>query len=377
MPAQRGFKIYKGLLPLAFLYGIGVRLRNFCFDKGILKTYSIPFPCICVGNLTVGGTGKTPHTEYLIRLLQKDGRITVFSRGYKRKSKQELVATLDMTAQEIGDEPWQMKHKFPDIEVCVCKQRAIAIQSALRRPARLQPQIGILDDAFQHRQVKAGLNILLTDYNRLIYDDKLLPAGRLREPFSGRTRADIIIVTKCPDTLPVTRQAAIINRLQPTDRQKVFFTHQKYAGLKAVFSDTDRQQIALDQLQDVPSILIVTGIATPHILKKDFACFYPDATMLSYGDHHNFTKADQEEINRHYALIRKPGSIIVTTEKDAARFRLCKHLDKAAKAALYALPIEIDFLDNQRTTFDHIINNYVSTNQRNCRMAEKPVGQST
>lgn len=359
MPRQLGFKIYWGLLPLAFLYWIAIKLRNFCFDKGIFHTYVIPFPCICVGNLTVGGTGKTPHTEYLISLLQKNKRITVFSRGYKRKSKEGLIASLDMTAHDIGDEPWQMKHKFPKTEIYVCKQRATAIQSTLQRPSDCQPQVGILDDAFQHRQVKAGLNILLTDYNRQIYDDKLLPAGRLREPFSGRVRAQIIIVTKCPDQLSVEEQNDIKRKLRLANGQKVFFTHQRYTDLKAVFPSADKRQIALSRLSEIPSILIVTGIATPHILKRDFARFYPNAVMLSYGDHHDFSKEDQEDINRHFAQIRKSGSIIVTTEKDAARFQQCAYLDKAVKAALYALPIEIEFLDEQGTIFDHIINDYV------------------
>lgn len=359
MPQQHGFKIYWGLLPLAFFYWLVIKLRNFCFDKGIFHTYIIPFPCICIGNLAVGGTGKTPHTEYLIRILQKKKRITVFSRGYKRKSKEGLIATLDMTAHDIGDEPWQMKHKFPETEIYVCKQRATAIQLTLQRPPDSQPQVGILDDAFQHRQVKAGLNILLTDYNRQIYDDKLLPAGRLREPFSGRARAQIIIVTKCPDRLSVENRENIKRKLRLTKGQKLFFTRQRYADLKAVFSCADKQQIALSQLKAIPSILIVTGIATPHILKRDFARFYPNAVMLSYGDHHDFTKKDQEDINRHFAQISRDGSIIVTTEKDAARFQQCAYLDKAVKAALYALPIKIDFLDEEGTTFDHIINDYV------------------
>ncbi|HCE47413.1 MAG TPA: tetraacyldisaccharide 4'-kinase [Prevotellaceae bacterium] len=363
MPRQHGFRVYWGLLPLSFLYWIAIKLRNRCFDKGIFHSYVIPFPAICIGNLTVGGTGKTPHTEYLIRLLQKSRRVTVFSRGYKRKSKEGLIASPDMTVYDIGDEPWQMKHKFPETEIYVCKQRAAAIQSALQRPPGQRPQVGILDDAFQHRQVKAGLNILLTDYNRQIYDDKLLPAGRLREPFSGRLRAQIIIVTKCPDQLTDKEQHDIIRKLQPAKGQKVFFTHQRYSGLKAVFPCADKRQIALSQLPAIPSILIITGIATPHLLKRDFARFYPNAVMLSYGDHHNFTKDDQESINRHFAQIRQDGSIIVTTEKDAARFQQCTYLDKAVKAALYALPIEIEFLDKQGTTFDHIINDYVRTDQ--------------
>ena len=209
-------KINYWLLPLSWLYGLVVSIRNLMFDVGMLKSKTFPLPVICVGNVTVGGTGKTPHTEYLIRLLSKDHQVAVLSRGYKRKSEgyvlatkdtpmaeigdepYQMKATKDTPMAEIGDEPYQMKQKYPQIHMAVDKDRCHGINQLMQNTVKPQTDVVILDDAYQHRYVKAGLNILLMDYHRLIHLDKLLPAGRLREPMSGSQRADIVIITKCP-----------------------------------------------------------------------------------------------------------------------------------------------------------------------------------
>ena len=365
MLSRCGFTVHPALRPAAWIYGLGVRWRNWCFDRGLRKTYRIPTASICVGNLTVGGTGKTPHTEYLIRLLHKQWRVTVFSRGYRRKTCNNITAQPGMTADDIGDEPWQMKHKYPDIGMTVCHRRAPAIQAAMQLPPDRRPQTVILDDAFQHRQVSAGLNILLTDYNRLICDDLLLPAGRMREPFSGRKRAHIVIVTKCPDQLSAPEQADIAQRLQLSPQQQLFFTRQRYTDLRPVFDEGTHRSIPLDSLRDLPSVLLVTGIATPQILARDFARYNSRATLMGYADHHNFTPSDQRDINATFARIRQKGSILVTTEKDAARLRLCKQLDAEVHRSLYALPLEVEFLNNEGNKFNQTINDYVRKSQRN------------
>ena len=194
-------KIRESLLPISWLYGIGVSIRNFLFNIGILKSRSFDIPIISVGNITVGGTGKTPHVEYLIRLLKDNFNIAVLSRGYKRKSKEFILADDDTEMSMIGDEPYQMKQKFPNITVAVDKDRCHGIEQICGNNSTKNTDVILLDDAYQHRYVKAGINILLVDYHRMLSSDKLLPAGRLRESEDGKSRADMVIITKCPSDL--------------------------------------------------------------------------------------------------------------------------------------------------------------------------------
>ena len=212
------------LLPFSALYGIGVGLRNILFDIGFLKSRSFSLPVICVGNLTIGGTGKTPHTEYLINLLQEQYQVAVVSRGYKRKKKGFQIASAESTAKDIGDEPYQIKQKFPNIIVAVCAKRVKAIRLLLKKDNPTIPDVILLDDAYQHRYVKAGLNILITDYHRLIFNDHLLPAGHLREGFKGRDRAQIVIVSKCPPHISEQEEKAIEQGLSLYKGQKLFFS---------------------------------------------------------------------------------------------------------------------------------------------------------
>ena len=206
-------KINEWMLPLSWLYGLGVRLRNQLFELGILKSRSFDIPVISVGNITVGGSGKTPHVEYLIRLLKSNSKVAVLSRGYKRKSKGYVLAGKDTRMRDIGDEPYQMKTKFPDIHVAVDKSRCHGIDMLTSGEATKDTDVILLDDAFQHRYVKPGINILLVDYHRLIIYDKLLPAGRLREPQKGKSRADIVIITKCPKDLKPMEYRVIIKAM--------------------------------------------------------------------------------------------------------------------------------------------------------------------
>lgn len=324
-------KIYHWLMPLAWLYGLGVRTRNMLFDKGILRSRSFGLPVICIGNITVGGTGKTPHTEYLIRLLSEHKHVAVLSRGYKRKSHGFVMATPHSTAADIGDEPCQMKHKFPDIDVAVDADRCHGIEMLTSPDRKTKPDVILLDDAYQHRYVKAGLNIMLMDFHRVTYKDQLLPAGRLREPHSGIQRADIIIVTKCPASITEKQIEEITRSLSVSERQKLFFT--RYAYPKHV-----------DGIGKHPVLL--TGIASPRQMAEDLKHIVPDMELMSFPDHHSFTDTEIEEIKK-----KTHGRTILTTEKDFTRIH---GLDNVV-----VVPIEVEFINGGKTHFDKAIFDYV------------------
>lgn len=260
-------QIYRSLLPLAWLYGVGVRLRNSLFNRGVLHSHTFSVPVICIGNLTVGGTGKTPHTEYLIRLLHREWQVAVLSRGYKRKSKGFVLGNPETPIEEIGDEPYQMLHKFPDIYVAVDRDRCYGIRLLTDGHTAPGTRVILLDDAFQHRYVNAGVTILLIDYHRLITRDALLPAGRLREPVSGKVRADILIVTKCPPGLDTDIQNAIRKELAPLPRQELFFTTLAYGKLQPLFVEAPER--SLESVRTDEYILLLTGIASPAPLIKN------------------------------------------------------------------------------------------------------------
>ena len=324
-------KINYWLLPLSWLYGLVVSIRNLMFDVGMLKSKTFPLPVICVGNITVGGTGKTPHTEYLIRLLSKDHQVAVLSRGYKRKSEGYVLATKDTPMAEIGDEPYQMKQKYPQIHMAVDKDRCHGIEQLMQKTVKPQSDVVILDDAYQHRYVKAGLNILLMDYHRLIHLDKLLPAGRLREPMSGSQRADIVIITKCPRDIKLMDRKGIKRSLNLENWQKIFFTTYKYP----------------DQMKGLgKNPLLVTGIASPQQMVYDLQKIVPTFELMSFPDHHNFTEQDINAIRT-----RAAGRTILTTEKDATRLH---GLDN-----MKVIPIEVEFIEGKEK-FDKMIKNYVN-----------------
>ena len=360
-------RINKWLLPIAWLYGIGVRIRNELFEMGILKSQSYGIPVISVGNITVGGTGKTPHTEYLIRLLRKRYKVAVLSRGYKRKSKGFILATPETPMPVIGDEPYQMKRKFPDIHVAVDKDRRRGIAQLCDGQTAPGTEVILLDDAFQHRYVKPGINILLVDYHRLICDDELLPAGRLREPQEGKSRAHIVIVTKCPADIKPMGFRVISKALKLYPYQKLFFSTLKYGSLTPLFGDGEYSP---EEFLPNKHVLLLTGIASPEQMKMDLEHYKADITPLSFGDHHYFSARDAVLINETYARMPSP-KVIVTTEKDATRLSALEGLDEEVKKALYALPIEIKFLQNQQETFNANIIGYVFKNSRNSTLAEK------
>ena len=315
------------LLPFAILYGLGVRLRHFLYDRGWLSSKRYPFPILCVGNLAVGGTGKTPMVEYLVRLLGQE-QVAVLSRGYRRKTKGFFLADDSATAMTLGDEPYQYHRKFPRATVAVCESRQEGIERLLENP---HFKYIILDDAFQHRKVQAGTNLLLTSYDKLYTQDFLLPVGSLRDIRGRARKAQIIIVTKCPE-LTQAEQEKIIQQLKPLPSQKVYFTTIAYSD--RVYSHEDSQ--ALKDFIATPFTL-VTGIANPtplvDFLEKQGASF----EHLAYSDHHHFS-------NRELELLRQKGCIL-TTEKDYVRL-------EGTLSTLYYLPIETQFLNDQRLIFN-------------------------
>ena len=353
-------KINEWLLPLSWLYGIGVRLRNWCFEVGILKSRSFDVPVVSVGNITVGGTGKTPHVEYLIELLQRKFHVAVLSRGYKRKSKGFTIANADTTVHDIGDEPFQMKQKYPDITVAVDKNRCHGIEQLTNNDKKLD--VILLDDAFQHRYVKPGVNILLVDYHRLIIYDKLLPAGRLREPLSGKNRADIVIVTKCPKELRPMEYRVITKAMDLFPYQQLYFTTIEYGTLRPLFKNT-KELKDLSDLKDM-NILLLTGIASPKQMIHDLSPMAAGIHPLSFSDHHQFTQEDIERIHDEFTALPSP-KVIITTEKDATRLLAVKGLSDEVKKNLYVLPIEIKFMQEQENMFNENMIDYVRKNSRN------------
>lgn len=354
------------MLPLSWLYGLGVRLRNHLFELGILKSRSFDIPVISVGNITVGGSGKTPHVEYLIMLLKNNCKVAVLSRGYKRKSKGFVLADAETRMTDIGDEPYQMKTKFPDIYVAVDKNRCHGIDMLTSGETTKDTDVILLDDAFQHRYVKPGINILLVDYHRLIIYDKLLPAGRLREPQSGKARADIVIVTKCPKDLKPMEYRVIIKAMNLYPYQQLFFTSLDYDDLYSVFGNTKRP---LDSIKRTDNILLLTGIASPKQLANDISEYTSNITQLNFPDHHQFTAKDIERINSTFSNMPSP-KIIITTEKDTARLADMDGLSDDVRQSLYKLPIRVKFMLDQEDEFNNKIIGYVQKNSKNSILAK-------
>ena len=353
-------KLNEWLTPLSWLYGMVVALRNQLFEIGILKSRSFDIPVISVGNITVGGSGKTPHVEYLIRLLHKRMKVAVLSRGYKRKSRGFVLASEDTDVRDIGDEPYQMKRKFPDIHVAVDKKRCHGIDMLTSDITTKDTDVVLLDDAFQHRYVKPGINILLIDYHRLIIYDKLLPAGRLREPKEAKSRADIVIITKCPEELRAIDYRVLKNALNLYPYQDLFFTTLQYASPHRVFGD---EEIDIESING-KNVMLLTGIASPMQLHVDLEHRCNSITELSLPDHHNFRNKDVVKINKTFNAMEEP-KIIITTEKDATRLEGLDNLSEEVKDNIYALPIRIKFMLDEEDKFNEKIISYVHKNSRN------------
>lgn len=343
------------LLPLSIMYSIITGSRNFLFHIGVLKSQRFDTPVLCVGNITVGGTGKTPHTEMIIAELQKKFRVACLSRGYKRKTSGFILAGENSTAREIGDEPMQIKKKFPGIIVACDGNRVRGIQKLLALPE--PPQVIILDDAFQHRYVQADKNIVLVDYNRPVHQDMLLPAGRLRENTSALKRADYIIVTKCPKDIQPIERRILSKHLKIKPYQQLFFTAMDYGTIHKLSSK------AKEAIPDKAStILCLTGIARPEPYVEYLKSFTQDITELRYPDHHNFTAKDIQRIEAAFESLKGNDKYIFTTEKDAVRLAAC-NLPKELKRHIYYIPIEPVFIQKENLLLNEL-SEYVRKNQR-------------
>ena len=350
------------LAPLSFLYKMAIGMRNKLFDWKLLPSEEFDRPIISVGNITVGGTGKTPHTEYLIGLLKDKHQIALLSRGYKRKSSGYQLATDTSTPHDIGDEPYQIKVKHPDIHVAVDADRRHGIHKLCTEPTTKNTDVILLDDAFQHRYVTPGINIVLMDYNRPIYEDALLPAGRLRESASSLRRAQVIIVTKCPHDIKPIDFRIVGKHLELRPYQRLYFTTFVYGNLRAFAPTAEGRK--LSTLTAYTHIVLVTGIASAAPLVSKLREYTEHITHLEYGDHHNFTRSELKHIEQTYDAIDAADKIIITTEKDAAR--LCGYtLTDTITHNTYVLPIEVEFLQEQQEKFNHYIIDYVSKNSRN------------
>ena len=366
--------INKKLLPFSWLYGFGVGFRNMLFEMGILKSRSYTVPVISVGNITVGGTGKTPHVEYLIRLLKDKVNVAVLSRGYKRKSHGFVLADAETPMKMIGDEPYQMKQKFPDITVAVDSKRTRGIDHLIGGEAGKDIDVVLLDDAFQHRYVKPGINILLVDYHRLIIYDELLPAGRLREPVKSKDRADIVIITKCPWNLKPMEFRVITKAMKLYPYQQLFFSTHEYEMPIAVFPEEQGKLGASETLDSLASlkdknVLLLTGIGSPEQMKHDMEQMTDHVTPLTFSDHHDFKQKDIVAINEAFAALPEP-KVIITTEKDATRLAVLEELSSEVKQHLYKLPIYIQIMQDQEELFNQAVLGYVRKNSKNSILAK-------
>ena len=346
------------LFPFAVIYGIITSLRNLLYDWKFLKSKSVDVHTICVGNLAVGGTGKTPHVEYLINILQNDFKIAILSRGYKRKTSGFIQATNTSTAFDIGDEPLQYKTKNPQLEVCVDANRVNGIKKILEFPE--PPKVVILDDAFQHRALNCELKIVISEYNNLYLNDCMMPAGYLRESKKGIERADIIIISKTPDKTTAIDIRNVIKDLKPLAHQQLFFTWLKYGELKGFQNPAE----TIDTLDDLFRYRIVafTGIGNPKPMITYLKEYASDVKHIQFPDHHSFTIQDIADVRAQLDAIEGGNKIVVTTEKDAMRLRGTDLQDIANTLPLYVLPIEVDFKDKTQEFNDTIIN-YVRTNK--------------
>jgi len=329
-------------------------VRNFLFDAGWLNSVEYPLPVISIGNITVGGTGKTPLTEYIIRLLKDKYSVAFLSRGYKRKTKGVIIAGALSTAAEIGDEPKQIQTKFPEITVAVAEKRTEGIEQLLHQTL---PEVIVLDDAFQHRYVKPGFQILIVDYNRPLWNDYTFPAGELREPRKGKKRADVIVVNKCPSGITVEEKKFLIKKLKPEHHQQVFFTTVEYLNPVNVSGSSAGLSVG-------SSVIALAGIARPEPFFEYLARSYNVLDKVIYPDHYSFTKKDYLYVRKKLDDLKGKEKAVITTEKDKIRLENMPWMDDEFKRHLWYVPIKLKFLFNEQEKFNQLIYSYVEKNKK-------------
>lgn len=332
------------LLPLSHVYGWGVGMRNKLFDWGLLKEEKFDIPIIAVGNLAVGGTGKTPHTEFIADLLRDDYNIGILSRGYKRHTKGFVLATPHTTPRDIGDESYQMYHKFGrNLMVAVCENRV----EGIRKMREINPDLNliILDDGFQHRYVKPKVSVLLTEYNRPYYKDHLMPYGRLRESAQGVTRADIVIVTKCPDSIKAIDYRLAKKHLDLIPDQDLFFSRYNYEVPRPVFPNKKKavQPPILEEMSDEYMILAICGIGNPKPFLRYVRSYAPRVKINLFPDHHDYTRKDMELLQHRFDSMPIGRRYILTTEKDAVRLINNPYFPHQLKPYIFYIPVRVSF----------------------------------
>ena len=340
--------------PFSLLYGVVMALRNILFAWGVLRSESFDVPLISIGNITVGGTGKTPHTEYLINLLKGHSKLAVLSRGYGRHTKGFREVTERSTPELCGDEPCQMKRKFPEQLVLVDENRREGIHQILNMA---RPHVVLLDDAYQHRWVKPGLSILLVDYSRPIFIDFMMPTGHLREFPVGSRRADVIIVSKCPADISEQKKAYFTDQLRIGKHQKIYFSTYVYDELKMVFPNIPMRDFDCNHSE----ILLLTGIANPQPLEDYLRQLGANVSAVRFSDHYQFTNKDIERLEQQFEALKSSNCRIITTEKDAIRLRSGLAIPTVIKENLLYLPIVVSVLD-KKEELHQIIENYVAKN---------------
>lgn len=338
------------LLPFSLFYFLVIWIRNLLYDRHIIGSTAFNLPVISVGNLSVGGTGKSPMVEYLAVELKDKFSIALLSRGYKRKTKGYALADSTSNALDIGDEPMQFHRKFPEIAVAVGEERIVAIPQLLHD--KPQTEVIILDDAFQHRSVKPGLNILLTDYSNLFTRDWYLPTGDLRDEKRSYRRAEIIVITKCPEEMDHDEQRELSDEIKPHTDQQLFFSSLEY-GVPYHVSNGEKKMIESDT-----EVLLVTGIANPRPLKKYLQDNSKTYYQISYSDHHIFTIDDLREIITRFSSLTETNKLILTTEKDAVRLQ--KFDQQLKDLPFYVIPVKPKFLFDATQKFSETINTFIT-----------------
>lgn len=346
-------------LPVAIIYGIAVRIRNILFNINLLPSRQYNIPVIGIGNLSMGGAGKTPLVEYLIRLLSKKYRVAVLSRGYKRKTSGYVLANEKSTSRDVGDEACQIKRKYPSVIVAVDKNRRRGMKNLLAMPEEERPEIVLLDDAFQHRYVQPSLMILVTDYNRLYYKDKIFPVGRLREPKRGVRRADMVVVSKCDHGLKPIDCRIVENEMNLKIHQPLFFSEISYQRMEGIWPEECYPR-TLTGIRKEDEILLLTGIANPYPLIEEMERHSQKVKVMSFGDHHAFNKNDVKKIQQTFSKM-SPEAIIVCTEKDAMRIRHNPYFPTEWHPRMYYVPILVSFLFDKGGSFDEWILKHITT----------------
>jgi tetraacyldisaccharide 4'-kinase len=354
--------------PVSLIYGLITGIRNFLYDSGILPSVEFPFPVICVGNITVGGTGKTPHTEYIAGLLRENFKVATLSRGYKRRTRNFRIASSSALVSEIGDEPMQIFRNFPDVLVTVDRNRVQGVNRILQEYPGTE--VIILDDGFQHRRITPGFSILLSDFDRLFFRDHMLPYGNLRENKGNMWRADIILITKSPENISPIQRRLIVKEINKSPYQNLYFTTFRYKHPVPVFENC--LEGTKNDFSEPAScgIVLITGIANPQPLKEYLQKSYSEIIHLSFPDHHSFNEKDLLSFSSAYNSLMSANRYLFTTEKDAVRLREFTNIAEPIRSAFFFIPIGIHFLNEDKDEFDNLIINYVRKNHRNNRVSE-------